>query len=124
MVSNKKNRIVILSIILIVIIITGTFFLMSNNPDGKNGFEVNNIDPEKEKDIASDNFYYVEDFIGEEEWRDGFYRILKYDGKIVKFTGDEKVYLTELKSNEDIYEFPSEDIRANEWDIYENTFGI
>lgn len=123
MASNNKNRIIILSILLIVIIITGCLFLMSNNhPDGKNDFEVTNKDPEEEKDIESDSFYYVEDFIGEEEWRDGFYRLLKYDGKIVKFTGEKKLYLTELKTNEDIYEFPGEDIRANEWGIYKNDF--
>lgn len=119
--KSKKNRIIILSAILLVVIVTGVFITVKNNKDNiTNSDKLGNENTEKH--IETDEFYYVENFIGEEEWKDGFYRFLKYDEKIVKFTGEERIGLTELRSKENIYEFPNENIRANEWWIDNNIF--
>lgn len=119
--ENKKNRIIMLSVILLAIIITGVFITIRNNKDSS----TNKLDnKDDEKDVESDAFYYVEEFIGEEIWDEGYDKFLKYDDKIVKFKGGEKVYLQDVKSKEDIYQIPNRDnmLGANGYWIYENVF--
>lgn len=120
---NQKNRVIILSVILTAIIITGIFLIKSNKGKESNIKSSKELNTElnKDSDVATDVFYYVEDFL-EEEDRWEFNSLFKYHDKIIKFTGDDKVYLTELKSKENIYEFPYEDMKVNEWHIYQNTF--
>ncbi len=120
--KNNKNKIVILSIILLAIIITGVSITMRNNKNSStNTNEPDNKDAEK--DIESDAFYYVENFIGEEIWDFGYDKFLKYDDKIVKISDGEKAYLKDLKSKEDIYQIPNDNmLSASGYWIYKNVF--
>ncbi|SCG82588.1 hypothetical protein DW1_0981 [Proteiniborus sp. DW1] len=121
---EQKNRVIILSVILIAIIVTG--ILLTKNNEGKESSIKSNEELKTEinenPDVTTDAFYYVEDFLGEEEYRQGFNRLFRYHDQVVKFAGDDKVYLEELKSKENIYELPYEDMELSEWYICQNTF--
>ncbi|MBU5427548.1 ABC transporter substrate-binding protein [Tissierella pigra] len=127
--ENKRNKIIILSVILLFIIIVGVFFIIknkdynsteSNKYDGNETFGENKNDTEKGGE--SERFYYVENFIGEEEWN-GFYNLLRHDDEIVRIIDGEKLYLREFKTEENIYEIPNKEIiSGNGYWIYENVF--
>ncbi len=69
---NQKNRVIILSIILIAIIVIG-IFLIKNNEGKESNIKSNeelNTGLNKDSDAATDAFYYVEDFLEEEDrWK-------------------------------------------------------
>lgn len=127
-----RNRIIFLSVILIAIVATGIFLLMRdkdhnsmNDISGEDeAFKEDTNDGyvEEENKTQSDSFYYVENFVEEEDWAINE-MFLKYEGKIVKVAEDKKIYLKDLENKEDIYEIKNEHIiSANGLWIEDNIF--
>lgn len=120
---GNKKRIITLSVMLLFVIIIGTFFIMKdNNHNNVTNNKNNGNEAFQEDKSESDEFYYTENFIGEEEW-DGNYNLFKYDDQIVKIIDGEKPYLKELKSGRNIYEIPNKDMisASGHW-IDDNVF--
>ena len=123
MVENNKKRAILLSILLLIILVTGVFIIIRNKDNNKenkygNGDETFQESKDNEKK-ETEKFYYVEEFVDEVVWEgNGYDKIFKYNGKIVRFKGDS---LQDIKSKENIYEIPDNiTLRGGYWLINED----